>query len=88
MDPKGRRVRIHQEEMETLLNLKSRLDHKEAAASYVKKYQKLGGALQAVNPQDGTNLGRRVSSKDVWLNRLNLGRLFGPPFPVARSGKI
>ena len=23
-----------------------------------------------------------------WLNRLNPGRLFGRPFPVARSGKI
>ena len=34
------------------------------------------------------NRGRRVSSRDVWLNRLNPGGLFGPPFPVARSGDI
>ncbi len=34
------------------------------------------------------NRGRRVPSRDVWPNRLNPGRRFGPPFPVARPGKI
>jgi hypothetical protein len=42
--------------METCLNLKSRLDHQEAVASHVKKYQELGWALQALRPQDGTIL--------------------------------
>ena len=38
--------------------------------------------------QSADKPGRRVSSRDVWLNRLNPGRLYGPPFPVARSGEI
>jgi hypothetical protein len=57
MDPKDRRVKTHQEEMKSPLNLKSRLDHEEAVSSYAGKYQKLGWVLQAVNPQDGTDLG-------------------------------
>ena len=34
MDPKGRSVKIHQEELESLLRLKSILDHKEAVSRY------------------------------------------------------
>jgi len=48
MDPQDRRVKIHREEMESLLNLKSRLDHEEAVSSYAAKYQKLGWVLQAL----------------------------------------
>ena len=56
MDPQDRRVKIHREEMESLLNLKSKLDHEEAVSSYAEKYQKLGWVLQAVNSQDATVL--------------------------------
>ena len=36
MNPKDRRVKIHQEEMERILNLKSLVDHKETVWSYAK----------------------------------------------------
>ena len=62
MDPQDRRVKIHREEMESLLNLKSKLDHEEAVSSYAAKYQKLGWVLQAVNPQDGTDLRNELDS--------------------------
>ena len=52
--PKTRRVKIHREEMESLLNLKSKLDHEEAVSSYAAKYQQLGWVIQALNPEDGT----------------------------------
>jgi hypothetical protein len=34
MNYQDRRVRIHREEMESLLNLKSKLDHEEAVSSF------------------------------------------------------
>jgi len=79
MDPQDRRVRIHQEEMESLLNLKSRLDYEEAVSSYAEKYQKLGWVLQAVNPQDGTDLGVDFGENpETWVNRLWGPGLSGP----------
>lgn len=48
MDAQDRRVKIHREEMESLLNLKSKLDHEGAVSSYAAKYQKLGWVLQAL----------------------------------------
>ena len=56
MNYQDRRVRIHREEMESLLNLKSKLDHEEAVSSFAAEYQKLGWALQVLNPRDGTFL--------------------------------
>ncbi len=56
MNPKDRRVKVHQEEIERLLDLKSLVDHKEKVWGYAEQYQKLGWVLQAVNPQDGTDL--------------------------------
>ena len=56
MDPKDRRVKIHPEEMESLLNLKFKLDYQETVSSYADQYQQLGWILQAVDPQDGTDL--------------------------------
>ena len=53
MDPKDRRVKIHADEIESLLNLKSRLDYQETVSSYAEKYQQLGWGLQAIHPQDG-----------------------------------
>ncbi len=89
MDPQGRRVRIYQEEMETLLNLKSRLDHKEAAASYVKKYQQLGWVLQAVKPREGTDLEVDFGENpETWVNRLWEPGLMGPKINLGvRTGK-
>jgi hypothetical protein len=71
MDPQDRRVKIHREEMESLLNLKSKLDHEEAVSSYAAKYQKLGWVLQALNPQDGTFLTVDAGADpETWVNRL------------------
>ena len=89
MYPKDRRVRIHQEEMESLLNLKYRLDHEEAVSSYAEKYQKLGWVLQAVNPQNGTDL--RVDfgeNPETWVNHLWEPGLSGPEINLrVRTGK-
>jgi len=57
--------------MESLLNLKSMLDHKGTVSSFAEKYQKLGWVLQAVNPQDGTNLEEDSGKNpETWGNRL------------------
>ena len=90
MDPKDRRVRIHQEEMESLLNLKYRLDHEEAVSSYTEKYQKLGWVLQAVNPQDGTDLGVDFGENpEPWVNRLREPGLSVPEINLGlRTGKL
>ena len=71
MNCKGMSVKINQKEMESLFNLKSILNHKEAASSYGDKYQELGWVLQAVDPQDGTDL--EVDSGEnpqAWVDRL------------------
>ena len=79
MDPKDMRVKIHQGEMESLLNLKSLLDHKETVSSYAEKYQELGWVLQAVNPQDGTDLEVDAGEDpETWVNRLREPGLSGP----------
>ena len=71
MDPKVRSVKIHPEEMESLLRLKSILDHKEAVSSYAEKYLKLGWVLQALKAQDGTDLGVNFGEiPEIWVNRL------------------
>jgi hypothetical protein len=56
MKPKDRCVKIHQEEMESIFNLKSLVDHEETAERYAEEYQKLGWVLQAVKPQDDIDL--------------------------------
>ena len=69
MNPQYRRVRIHREEMKSLLNLKSKLDHEETVSSSAAEYQKLGWVLQALNPQDGTDLEvDAVADPETWLN--------------------
>jgi len=79
MYPKDRHVRIHQEEMESLLNLKSMLDHKETVSSFAEKYHQLGWMLQAVDPQDGTDLAvNSGENPEIWLNRLWERGLSGP----------
>ncbi|OGR08379.1 MAG: hypothetical protein A3K23_06325 [Desulfobacca sp. RBG_16_58_9] len=71
MDPKARSVKINPEELESLLRLKSILDHKAAVSSYAEKYLKLGWVLQAFSAQDGTDLGVNFSeSPEPWVNRL------------------
>lgn len=89
MYPEDRNVIIHQEEMETLLNLKSRLDHQETVSSFAEKYQELGWVLQAVDPQDGTDL--EVNSgenPETWVNRLWEPGLSGPKINLAvHTGK-
>lgn len=79
MNPKDRRVKIHPEEIERLLNLKSQVDHKETLWRYAEKYQKLGWVLQAFNPEDGTDL--EVDSgedPENWFSRLWETGLSGP----------
>jgi hypothetical protein len=89
MHPKDRRVKIHQEELESLLNLKSMLDHKETVWRYAEEYQKLGWVLQAVNPQDGTDL--EVDSgenPETWVSRLWKPGLSGPKISLGvHTGK-
>ena len=79
MDSKDMHVRICQEEMESLLNLKYRLDHEEAVASYAEKYQKLGWVLQTLDSQDGSDLGVNFGEKPKTRgNRLWEPGLSGP----------
>ena len=79
MDPQGRCVKIHREEMESLLNLKSKLDHEETVSSFAAKYQQLGWVLQALNPEDGTCLsGDAGADPETWVNRLGEPGLAGP----------
>jgi hypothetical protein len=90
MDPKDRRVKIHPEEMESLLNLKFKLDYQETVSSYADQYQQLGWVLQAVNPQDGADL--EVDSGDnpgAWDNRRREPGLSGPKINLGvRTGKL
>jgi hypothetical protein len=69
MDPQDRRVKVHREEMESLLNLKSRLDHEKTVSSCTANYQKLGWVLQALNPQDGIYLEVDAGADpETWAN--------------------
>jgi hypothetical protein len=84
MDPQGRCVKIHREEMESLLDLKSKLDHEEAVSSFAAKYQQLGWVLQALNPEDGTCLsGDAGADPETWVNRLGEPGLAGPEINLA-----
>ena len=89
MDSQDRRVKIHREELESLLNLKSKLDHEEAVSSYAEKYQNLGWVLQAVNPQDATVLEVNPGEDpETWVNRLWEPGLSGPKINLGvRTGK-
>jgi hypothetical protein len=89
MNPQERRVKIHREEMESLLNLKSKLDHEEAVSSFAAEYQKLGWVLQALNPQDGTFLTvDAAADPESWINRLLGPGLTGPQINLGvRTGK-
>ena len=70
MEPKDRSVKINQEELESLLRLKSILDHKAAVSSYAERYLKLGWVLQALEAQDGTDLGATILIRQiVFANR-------------------
>lgn len=69
MDPQDRRIKIHREEMESILNLKSTLDHVETVSSYVAQYQQLGWALQALNLWDGNDLEVDAGADpEAWVN--------------------
>jgi hypothetical protein len=89
MDPQGKSVKIHQEEMECLLNLKSKLDREEAVASYAAKYQQLGWVLQALSPRDGTVLNLDAGADpETWVSRLWEPGLAGPEINLGvRTGK-
>jgi hypothetical protein len=89
MNFQDHRVTIGREEMESLFNLKSKLDHEEAVSSYAAKYQELGWVLQAVNPQDDTVLeGDAGADPETWGNRLREPGLTGPEINLGvRTGK-
>jgi Bifunctional DNA primase/polymerase, N-terminal len=89
MNLQNRRVKIHREEMESLLNLKSKFDHEEAVLSCAANYQKLGWTLQALNSQDGTNLAVDAGADpETWVNRLCEPGLPGPEINLGvRTGK-
>jgi hypothetical protein len=70
MNPKDRQVKIHQKEIEQILNLKSLVDRNETFWSYAEKYQKLGWVLQAATPQGDIDL--EVDSgedPENWIDR-------------------
>jgi hypothetical protein len=70
MDPQDRRVKIHREELESLLNLKSKLDHETTVSSCAANYQKLGWVLQALNPRDGAYLETDAGADpETWVSR-------------------
>ena len=78
MDPKGNRVRIRQEEIESLLNLKLRIDSEETLLTYVEEYQKLGWQLAALHPRNGMELPVDFDEPpEVWINRLLASGLNG-----------
>ncbi len=89
MNPKDRRVKVHQEEIERLLDLKSMVDHKETAWGYAEQYQKLGWVLQGVNPLDGIDLevdaGEAPENSVICLSKTGLS---GPKINMAvHTGK-
>ena len=89
MDLQGRRVKIYREEMESLLNLKSKLDHEEAVSSHAAEYQKLGWVLQAMDPQDGTVLNVNAGADpETWGSRRWKPGLSGPQINLGvQTGK-
>jgi hypothetical protein len=89
MDPQSKSVKIHREEMESLLNLKSKLEHEDAVSTHAAEYQKLGWVLQALNPQDGTVLNVDAgAAPGTWVNRLWEPGLPAPEINLAvQTGK-
>jgi hypothetical protein len=89
MEPKDRSVKINPEELESLLRLKSILDHKAAVSNYAEKYLKLGWALQAHSAQDGVDL--KVNFREpheTWIHRLWEPALSGVTINVTvRTGR-
>ena len=76
MDPKETRVRIRQEEIDRILNMKRIADSEETLLTYVEEYQKLGWQLAALNPENGMELPVDFGEPpEIWINRLRtLGR--------------
>jgi hypothetical protein len=89
MEFQDKGVKIHREEMESILYLKSKLDHKDAVSSHAAKYQQLGWALQALNPQDGTDLEvDTAADPETWVNQLWEPGFPGPEINLAvQTGK-
>lgn len=89
MEPKDRSVKINPEELDSLLRLKSILDHKAAISNYAEKYLKLGWVLQAVSAQDGADLGVNFrEAPETWVNRLWEPALAGSTINLAvRTGR-
>ena len=84
MDSQERCVKIHREEMESLFNLKSKLDHEEAVSSFAAKYQQLGWVIQALNPGDGTVLeADAAADPETCVNRQGEPGLAGPEINLA-----
>jgi len=71
MNSQDRRVRIRQEEIDSLLNLKSQIDDKELLASYAEEYQKLAWLPVALDAQDGTDLKVDFGARpEIWRDSL------------------
>jgi cell fate (sporulation/competence/biofilm development) regulator YlbF (YheA/YmcA/DUF963 family) len=69
-------VRIGQEEMGRILNLKENLDLKELLVTYAPHYQQLGWVLVGMKSPDGTPLDVDLSQPvEMWSQQLtDLGR--------------
>jgi hypothetical protein len=89
MNLKDRQVRIRQEEIDSLFNLKSLVDDKELLASYAAEYHKLAWVSVALNARDGADLEVDFGERqEIWLDSLWKSDLTGPKTNLAvRTGK-
>ncbi len=90
MGTNDRSVRVYQEEVERLLNLKSEVDYRGELADFAENYQTLGWVLMALDATDGHDLEVDFSQKvETWSEqwweqslagpRINLGVCTGRP---------
>ncbi len=74
-----RSVRVGQEEVERLLNLKSEIDYREELAGFAENYRTLGWALMALDAADGHDLEVDFSQKpETWSEQCWQQGLAGP----------
>lgn len=90
MTTKDFAIKVGQDEIGRILNLKENLDHNGLWLDYVSRYQARGWALTAINARDGSHLGLDFSQpREVWSRKLadlgmeeiqvNVGILTGAP---------
>jgi Bifunctional DNA primase/polymerase, N-terminal len=72
LDPKNFSVRVGQEEIGRIFNLKENLDLKDLLASYAPQYQKLGWVLVGIKSPEGAPLEFDLSQPaELWVRQLS-----------------